>query len=189
MVRDLAGTDAALAPDLVHLAQGAIPRYQTAIAAGLAQAAIACTNVDQRAALLIQQAVAAFRDGQFQASFEAVAGDLSTAATNAAASSAASSAGSVIVVNSNTGARATTNERRRQQETWQSCRLPRLGSQPTGWTQITGAQATTSGGGGGGGGGGNLAIEQITSTGIPANGVDQTPSPSTQAANPVSPTR
>ena len=102
-VRDLAGTDASLAADLVRLAQGAIPRYQTAIAAGLAQAAIACTNVDQQAGLSIQQAVASFQDGQFQASFEAVAGDLSTAATEAAASEAASSAGSVIIVDPNTG--------------------------------------------------------------------------------------
>jgi hypothetical protein len=108
-VRDLAGTDASLATDLVHLAEGAIPRLQTAIAAGLAQAAIACTNIDQQAGLLIQQAVAAFQDGQFQASFEAVAGDLSTAATNAATSSAASSVGSVIIVNPNGGGRSTSN--------------------------------------------------------------------------------
>jgi hypothetical protein len=108
-VRDLAGTDASLAPELVNLAQGTVPRYQAAIAAGLAQAAIACSNVDQQSGLLIQQAVAAFQDGQFQASFEAVAGDLSTAATNAAASSAASSAGSVIIVNPNAGGKAATN--------------------------------------------------------------------------------
>ncbi len=108
-VRDLAGTDASLAPDLVHLADGAIPRFQTAIAAGLAQAAIACTNVDQHAGLLIQQAVAGLQDGQFQASFEAVAGDLSTAATNAAASSAESSVGSVVIVNPVSGGRTTTN--------------------------------------------------------------------------------
>jgi hypothetical protein len=108
-VRDLAGTDASLAPELVQLAQGTVPRYQAAIAAGLAQAAIACSNVDQQSGLLIQQAVAAFQDGQFQASFEAVAGDLSTAATNAATSSAASSAGSVIIVNPNAGGKAATN--------------------------------------------------------------------------------
>jgi hypothetical protein len=108
-VRDLAGTDASLAPELVNLAHGAIPRNQTAIAAGLAQAAIACTNVDPQAGLLIQQAVAAFQDGQFQAAFEAVAGDLSTAATDAAASSAASSVGSVIIVNPNAGGKAATN--------------------------------------------------------------------------------
>jgi hypothetical protein len=108
-VRDLAGTDPSLAPELVGLAKGAPPQLQTAIAAGLAQAAIACTNVDQQAGLLIQQAVANFQDGQFQASFEAVAGDLSTAATDAAASSAAASVGSVIVVNPNTGGKAATN--------------------------------------------------------------------------------
>ncbi|MGA7807111.1 hypothetical protein [Bradyrhizobium sp.] len=100
-VRDLAGTDPELAKDLIQLAQGTTPRFRTAIAAGLAQAAIACTNLDQNAALLIQQAVASFEDGQFQASFAAVAGDLSTAATEAAASSAASSVGSVVVVNPN----------------------------------------------------------------------------------------
>jgi hypothetical protein len=99
LVRDLAGTDASLAADLVHVT---VPRFQTAIAAGLAQAAIACTNVDQQAALLIQQAVASFQDGQFQASFAAVAGDLSTGATAAATASAKGSAGSVVVTNPNT---------------------------------------------------------------------------------------
>ena len=109
LVRDLAGTDASLASDLVHLAQGTIPRFQTAIAAGLAQAAVACASVDQHAGLLIQQAVAGFGNGQFQASFAAVAGDLSTAATNAAAASAYSSVGSVIVTNPNVSAGLTTN--------------------------------------------------------------------------------
>jgi hypothetical protein len=148
-VRDLAGTDPSLAADIVHLAEGAIPRFQTAIAAGLAQAAIACTNVDQQAGLLIQQAVAGFQDGQFQASFEAVAGDLSTAATNAATSSAASSVGSVIVVNPNTGGTTTTNP----------------------------------------GGGGNTPLVQITS-GPATIAADKTlASPTTTAANPVSPTK
>lgn len=108
-VRDLAGTSADLATDLVHLAQGTTPRFQTAIAAGLAQAAVACNNVDEHAALLIQQAVAGFEDEQFQASFAAVAGDLSTAATAAAASSAAGAAGSVAIVNPNRSSRPTTN--------------------------------------------------------------------------------
>lgn len=97
--RDLAGTDPKLAPDLVHVAEGAKPRYQAAIAAGLAQAALACMSVDQQAALLIQQAVASFQDGQFQALFAAVVGDLSTAATAAAESAATGSVGSVVVVN------------------------------------------------------------------------------------------
>jgi hypothetical protein len=100
-VRDLAGTDASLAPMFVSVAQGATPRFQTAIAAGLAQAAIACTNADQQAALQIQQAVAGFDNGQFQASFAAVAGDLDTAATDAAASFASSSVGSVVVITPN----------------------------------------------------------------------------------------
>jgi hypothetical protein len=101
MTRDLAGTDASLAADLVSVAKRATPRFRTAIAAGLAQAATACESLDQKAALLIQQAVANFEDGEFQASFAAVAGDLSTAATDAAVSSATSSAGSVTVVNPN----------------------------------------------------------------------------------------
>jgi len=105
LVRDLAGTDASLAADLVHVAEAAIPRFQTAIAAGLAQAAIACSGVDQNAALLIQEAVAGFQDGQFQASFAAVAGDLSTAATAAATESATGSAGSVVITNPNASAR------------------------------------------------------------------------------------
>jgi hypothetical protein len=101
--RDLAGTDASLAADLVRVAQGTVQRFQSAIAAGLAEAAIACTTVDQHAAQLIQQAVAGFQDGQFQASFAAVAGDLSTAATAAATSFATSSFGSVVITNPNTG--------------------------------------------------------------------------------------
>jgi len=103
--RDLSGTDASLAIELVELAREAMPRFRTAIAAGLAQAAAACVGTDQQAALLIQQAVASFEDGQFQASFAAVAGDLSTAATEAAASNANSSAGSVVIVNPNAAAR------------------------------------------------------------------------------------
>lgn len=107
--RDLAGTDASLAADLIRVAEGTIPRFQAAIAAGLAQAAIACANTDQQAALVIQQAVAGFQDGQFQAAFAAVAGDLSTAATEAAVAFATSSVGSVVVTNPNTSPRAGTN--------------------------------------------------------------------------------
>jgi len=99
--RDLAGTEPKLAPDLVHVAESAEPRYRAAIAAGLAQAALACLNVDQQGALLIQQAVAGFPDGEFQALFAAVAGDLSTAATVAAISAATSSVGSVVIINPN----------------------------------------------------------------------------------------
>jgi hypothetical protein len=109
MVRDLAGTDASLASDIVRLAEGTNPRFRTAIAAGLAQAAMACQTVDQQAALLIQQAVATFPDGEFQNSFAAVAGDLSTAATAAATDSANASVGSVAVVNPGTGGRLATN--------------------------------------------------------------------------------
>jgi len=105
--RDLAGTDASLAADIIRVAEGTSPRFQTAIAAGLAQAAIACATVDQQAAQLIQQAVAGFQDGQFQASFAAVAGDLSTAATEAATAFATSSVGSVIVINPNGSPRPT----------------------------------------------------------------------------------
>src|SRR6202795_331218 len=105
--RDLAGTDASLAADLVRVAEGTSPRFQPAIAAGLAQAAIACATVDQQAAQTIQQAVASFEDGQFQASFAAVAGDLSTAATAAATAFAESSVGSVIIINPNVSPRST----------------------------------------------------------------------------------
>jgi hypothetical protein len=108
-VRDIAGTDATLALDLVSLAKGTTPRFQTAIAAGLAQAAIACSTVDQQAGLLIQQAVAGYQDGQFQDSFAAVAGDLSTAATDAANASAVGSVGSVVITNPNTARGLTTN--------------------------------------------------------------------------------
>jgi len=107
-VRDLVGADATLAAEFVTVAKGAAPRFQTAIAAGLAQAAIACSTVDQQAGLLIQEAVASFQDGEFQAAFAAVAGDLSTAATVAALASSTSSAGSVIVVNPNSSPGKTT---------------------------------------------------------------------------------
>lgn len=106
--RDLAGTDALLAADLILVAKGTTLRFQTAIAAGLAQAAIACSTVDQHAAQLIQEAAANFDDGQFQAAFAAVAGDLSTAATAAANAFASASVGSVVVVNPGSGARTTT---------------------------------------------------------------------------------
>ena len=107
--RDLAGTDSKLALDLTKVAKGAHPRFQGAIAAGLAQAALACLAVDQQAALQIQQAVASFEDGQFQASFAAVVGDLSTAATVAADSAATSSVGSVIINNPNSSPGTKTN--------------------------------------------------------------------------------
>jgi hypothetical protein len=110
-VRELAGTSASLAADLVALAQAeaTTARYRTAIAAGLAQAAVACSTVDQGAALQIQQAVAGFENSQFQSSFAAVAGDMSTAATIAAANTATGNAGSVIIVNPNRGASRTFN--------------------------------------------------------------------------------
>lgn len=100
-VRDLAGTDASLAAEFIRLSRSVPPRLRTAIAAGLAQAAVACETIDPQAALLIQQAVAGNEDGEFQSAFAAVAGDLSTAAAEAAASSATSAVGSVVVTNTN----------------------------------------------------------------------------------------
>ncbi len=110
-MRELAGTSASLASDLVNLAQaeGTIPRYRTAIAAGLAQAAVACSTINQGAALQIQQAVAGFENSQFQSSFAAVAGDMSTAATVAAGNTAIGNVGSVVIVNPNRAAGRTTN--------------------------------------------------------------------------------
>jgi hypothetical protein len=99
LVRDLAGTDPTLAATLVQLARGTNPRFRTAIAAGLAQAAVACSTVDQNGALLIEQAVAVFDDGSFQSAFAAVAGDLATAAAAIAAVTADSSVGSVVITN------------------------------------------------------------------------------------------
>jgi hypothetical protein len=98
-VRDLVGTDASLATEFVRLASTVSPHFRTAIAAGLAQAAVACETIDQEAALLIQQAVAGFDDGEFQNAFAAVAGDLSTAAAEAATNAANSGFGSVVVTN------------------------------------------------------------------------------------------
>lgn len=108
-VRDLAATDASLATELVQLAHGTSPRFKGAIAAGLAQAAVACQTVDQQAALLIQQAAASFEDGEFQNVFAAVAGDLSTAAVAAANESAVSAVGSVVVTNPTGSPTPTTN--------------------------------------------------------------------------------
>ncbi|HWF46896.1 MAG TPA: hypothetical protein VG168_07825 [Bryobacteraceae bacterium] len=107
--RDLAGTEPALATDLIQVAKKAPPRFKAAIAAGLAQAALACMTVNQQAALQIQQAVASFPDGQFQALFAAVVGDMSTAATAAAESAAVGSSGSVVVVNPNVSTTAKTS--------------------------------------------------------------------------------
>jgi hypothetical protein len=108
-VRDFTATDASLAAEFVRLAKNTNPRFRTAIAAGLAQAAVACTTIDQQAALLIQQAVASFEDGEFQNAFAAVAGDLSTAATAAATASAESSVGSVVITNPTSGRSSNTN--------------------------------------------------------------------------------
>jgi hypothetical protein len=107
--RDIAGTDASRATELVRIAQGTNPRFQAAIAAGLALAAISCSTVDQQASQQIQQAVASFQDGQFQSAFTAVSGDLSTAASVAATSSVSSSAGSVTVTNPNQSQPTTIN--------------------------------------------------------------------------------
>jgi hypothetical protein len=93
--RDLAATKPQLVPDLVHVAQTAQPRFQGAVAAGLAQAELACLGVHQ-------QAVAGFEDGRFPAQFVAV-GDLSDAAISAATDSA----GSVVIVNPNRSVRST----------------------------------------------------------------------------------
>ena len=103
-VRDLVGTDSSLASDFIHLAGTVSPRFRSAIAAGLAQAAVACETTDPHAALLIQQAVAGFEDGEFQTAFAAVAGDLSTAAAEAATSAAVGAVGSVAVTNINRAA-------------------------------------------------------------------------------------
>lgn len=101
LVLNLASTDASLATDIVRVAQGTKPAFRLAIAAGLARAALACSTIDQQASLLIQQAVAGLDDSEFQSAFAAVAGDLSTAATDAAFSSAVGAVGSVVIVNKN----------------------------------------------------------------------------------------
>jgi hypothetical protein len=77
--RDIAATEPQLAPDFVDIAQTSQRWFQGTIAAGLAQAR-ACLRVDQQAAPQIQQA-SQLLNGQFQAPFAAVVGDLSTTAT------------------------------------------------------------------------------------------------------------
>jgi hypothetical protein len=105
--RDLAATEPQLVPDLGHVTQTAQPRFQGAIAAGLAQAALSCPGVDQQAALQVKRAVAGFKDSQFQALFTAVVGDLSTAATRPAIPAATGSAGSVVIINPHRSVRST----------------------------------------------------------------------------------
>jgi hypothetical protein len=105
--RDLAATEPQLTPDLGHVAQTAQPRFQWAIAAGLAQAALTCLGVDQQAALQVKRAVAGFEDSRFQALFPAVVGDLSTAATSPAIPAATVSAGSVVIINPHRSVRST----------------------------------------------------------------------------------
>jgi hypothetical protein len=97
--RDLAATEPQLAADLVHVAQTAQARFQGAMAAGPAQAALTCLGVDQQAALRVEGAVAGFEDSRFQALFTAVVGDLSTAATSPVFPAATGSAGSVGITN------------------------------------------------------------------------------------------
>jgi hypothetical protein len=103
--RDLAATEPQLA--VGHVAQSAQPRFQGAIAVGLAQAAPTCLGVDWQAALQVKRAVAGFEDSQFQALFTAVVGDLSTAATSPAIPAATGSAGSVVIINPHRSVRST----------------------------------------------------------------------------------
>lgn len=98
-VRNLAATQSTLAQALVGVAEKAKPAQQSAIAAGLAQAAMACLSVDAMASQDIQTAVAGFEDITFQSTFASIAGDLDTAAVAIAAEAAAASVGSAIVVN------------------------------------------------------------------------------------------
>jgi len=109
LVRDLAGTDATLAADIIRVAEATTHKFRPAIAAGLAQAATACLAADHNAALLIQKAVATFQDGEFQSTFAAVTEDLSAAAAGVASASAAASVGSVAVTSPNGSREASTN--------------------------------------------------------------------------------
>jgi len=96
---NLAVNEPQLAPDLGYVAQTAQPRFQGAIAAGVAQPALTCLGVDQQVAPQVQRAAAGFEDSQFQTLFTAVVGDLSTAATG--------SAGSMVVINPHRSVRST----------------------------------------------------------------------------------
>jgi hypothetical protein len=181
--RDLSGTDATLAADLVRLAENAKPLIQTAIAAGLAQAALACSSLDLKAAQQIQQAVAAFQNGQFQASFAAVAGDLSTAATDAAASAALGSSGSVIINNPNPSVAKTAAVGGGGSSATGSIGTGSIGTGTTG-TGTTGTGTTGTGSTGIGSIGiGSFGFSTILTTGNP------TLSFSTGAADPVSASR
>ena len=76
-IRNLVVADPSLAARAVSLLRQASPRQKSAIAAGLAQAALACNTIDQAAALLIQQVVAS-GDIEFQTAFAIAMGDIPT---------------------------------------------------------------------------------------------------------------
>lgn len=80
-VASLARTDPTTAAELVDLAAGAIPGVQTAIAQGLAAAALELQTVDPEAAQAIQTAVAGSGLESFIVAFTAATSDTATAAT------------------------------------------------------------------------------------------------------------
>jgi hypothetical protein len=96
---NLAATEPQLAPDLGYVAQTAQPRFQGAMAAGLAQPALTRLGADLQAPLQVERAVAGSEDSQFQTLFTAAVGDLSTAATG--------SAGSMVIIDPHRSVRST----------------------------------------------------------------------------------
>lgn len=82
-VRGLAGSSATAVPILLKLAETANERQQTAIGAGLARAAVACSRSDPTYSAMIQEAVAGSPLAAVLLAFQTATNDVQTAAVGA----------------------------------------------------------------------------------------------------------
>lgn len=80
-IRVMAASDAGVLGAIAGLVKTANKAQKSAIAAGLAQAALACRSQDPALALQIQEAVAGIDSPEVLAQFAAISGDTRTAAT------------------------------------------------------------------------------------------------------------
>jgi hypothetical protein len=92
-IRNLAASDPSLVSVILSLVKRANPNQKSAIAAGLAQAALTCSERDPTLALRIQEAVAGFDDASFQTAFTEASRDTRTTAVGAGGDGAQASSG------------------------------------------------------------------------------------------------
>jgi hypothetical protein len=92
-IRNLVASDPSLASVILSLVKRANPTQKSAMAAGLAQAALTCSERDPTLALRIQEAVAAFDDASFQTAFAEASRDTRTTAVGAGGDGAQASSG------------------------------------------------------------------------------------------------